>query len=552
MSKFKTLFKYELKKQFPTFNKDKKEFVGSFVSFLLTMLIVLVFAYFLTILSKNYILVRINKINLPYERAYELLNVFYLIALAVMSIITLENMRKTLTDKTDKQIMLKLPVKEQTIFLTKMLVLLLKTYMYSCAIIILINSIIYIALAPTALFWLSSVAAILVFPFIVFLVAGIFIVPYIMFINFIKNKYALIFIALTIVFVAGVFVYARFLAIIQSYLETGYIKFIFNEEFVLFMQSLTKWVYPSNCLSGLVLNKHLLKSVLVLVGCCLTSVVLVYFITKRLFHITLYKNESRKVLKPHTKFKKHSVCFALLKKEFISIVREPKHILSYLVVPTIMPILVYCCYTLFESLILNMLGINVPMALALLLVIVFSVLTNTFCATNITREGVVFLKQKTFPIKAKQILDVKVLFCSFVSLASTIASCLVLIFATSLSIWDGLLCILVGGMFTISQILLATKLDLKNVKMSSTSRKIEKINSMTILKVVSLGILISGLIGIITLVFSMISQTGVVLGEHIDICFEYLIPLVLSFAYMGFSIWFYLHKLQRALDNITL
>lgn len=552
MSKFKTLFKYELKKQFPTFNKDKKEFVGSFVSFLLTLLIVLVFAYFLTILSKNYILVRINKINLPYERAYELLNVFYLIALAVMSIITLENMRKTLTDKTDKQIMLKLPVKEQTIFLTKMLVLLLKTYMYSCAIIILINSIIYIALAPTALFWLSSVAAIIVFPFIVFLVAGIFIVPYIMFINFIKNKYGLIFIALTIVFVAGVFVYARFLAIVQSYLETGYIKFIFNEEFVLFMQSLTKWAYPSNCLSGLVLNKHLLKSVLVLVGCCLTSVVLVYFITKRLFHITLYKNESRKVLKPHTKFKKHSVCFALLKKEFISIVREPKHILSYLVVPTIMPILVYCCYTLFESLILNMLGINVPMALSLLLVIVFSVLTNTFCATNITREGVVFLKQKTFPIKAKQILDVKVLFCSFVSLASTITSCLVLIFATSLSIWDGLLCILVGGMFTISQILLATKLDLKNVKMSATSRKIAKINSMTILKVVSLGILISGLIGIITLVFSMISQTGVVLGEHIDICFEYLIPLVLSFAYMGFSIWFYLHKLQRALDNITL
>lgn len=552
MSKFKTLFRYELKKQFPTFNKDKKEFVGSFVSLCLTLLIVVAFVYFMTIISKNYILVRLNKVDRPYERAYELLNAFYLIVMAVMSIITLESMRKTLADKTDKQILLKLPVKEQTIFLTKMVVLLLKTYILTCLMIVPINLIIYIALAPKALFWLFSVVVILVFPIVLFLVAGIFIVPYIMFVNFIKNKYAIIFIALTILFVAGVFAYAGFLAVVQSYLETGYIKFLFNEEFVLFMQSLTKWAYPSNCFAGLVLNKHLLRSVLALSGCCLISVVLVYFVTKKLFHITLYKNESRKVLKSRAKFRKHSVCFALLRKEFVSISREPKHILSYLVIPTIMPILAYCCYTLFESLIMNMLGIKVPMALALLIVIVFSVLTNTFCATNITREGVTFLKQKTFPIKAKQILDVKVLFCSIVSLASTIASCLVLIFATSLYVWDGLLCVLVGGMFTLAQIFLATKLDLKNVKPSLTSRQVAKVNSTTIVKVVSLGVLISGLTGVATLIFGIFSQTGVIIAEPIDACFEYLIPLVFGLAYLGFSISFYFHKLQRTLDNLTL
>ena len=552
MSQFKTLFKFELKKQFPTFRKNKKEFVGSFLSFIITMFIILVFVAITTIISENYIGVRLNKVSLPYERAYELLNLFYLISLTILSIITLENMRKTLADKTDKQIMLKLPIKEQTLFLSKMVVLLLKTYILASLIVIPINAIVYFALAPKALFWLTSSIAFLIFPIIAFLVAGIFIVPYIKFINFIKNKYALIFIALTLLFVGGVVVYVGFLKLVQSYLETGYIKFIFNEKLVLTLQSLTKWTYPSNSLVGIVLNKYLLRSSLVLVGCCVLSAIVVYFTTKRLFHITLYRNETQKRSRVKAKYKKHSINFALLKKEFITIVREPKHILSFLVIPTIMPILTYCCYTLLESLIANMLGIQVSMVLALFIIVTFSILTNTFCATNVTREGYVFLKQKTFPIKAKQILNVKVLFCSIVSVASIIASCCVLIFATSLTVWDGLLCVLVGGMFTIAQIFLATKMDLKNSKTTLAFKQVEKLNSTTIVKVICVGAIISLITGFATFGVGIMAQTGIVFKENVGLLFSYLIPVLFGFVYMSFAMWFYFYKMQQTLDNLSL
>ena len=549
---FKTLFRYELKKQFPTQRKEKKDFVGSLVSMLATLTIIGVFVYFMAIISKNYILVRLDKVSSPNQRAYELLNVFYLVVLAVMSIITLENMRKTLADKNDKYVMLKLPVKEQTLFFTKMMVLLIKTYVLAVLLVVPVNAIIYISLMPTAMFWLLSAIVLLAVPIIVFLIAGIFIVPYIMFINFIKNKYVLIFISLLALFVVGVFVYAAFLGMVQSYLETGFIKFLFNEKLVVFLQGLAKWSYPSNVLASIVLNKELLMSCIVVGGCCLVSFTLVYLVAKKLFHITLYKLENQRNFKKKTQFKKRSVGFALLKKEFISISREPKHILSYLVIPTVTPILVYCCYTLFESLILNMLGIQLPMALALLIVIVFSVLTNTFCATNVSREGITFLKQKTLPVNARQILDVKVLFCSIVSLMSTFASSMVLVLATSLSVWDGLLCLTVGAMFTVAQIFLATKIDLKSVKMLRTEEQTAKANSATIAKVVSLGVFVSVITGLATLVVGILSQTGVLNGVLVDLCFTYLIPILSGVIYLGFSIWFYSNKLQESLDDITL
>ena len=50
---------------------------------------------------------------------------------------------------------------------------------------------------------------------------------------------------------------------------------------------------------------------------------------------------------------------SLMKKEFICIFREPKHLFAYFSIAASMPLMVYCCYTLFESLIYNMIGLEI-------------------------------------------------------------------------------------------------------------------------------------------------------------------------------------------------
>ena len=554
MSTFSTLFKYELRKQFPIrLKKDKADIIGTLLSFLVTAVIIGMFVYFLSVIAKNYVEVKIDKVLDSTSRAYELLNVFYSIILTFMIFVCLENMRKTLTDGTDKKILLRLPVKEQTLFLSKLLVLLLKNYVLAFLLIIPTNIILYLALMPSGIFWLMTVIVWLFFPLIVSLFTSILIVPYIKIMNFVRNKYILIFAVLAIILAGFVLIYMAFLGIVQGYLETGFIKFLFNEEFIKTLQNLLLWTYPSNCLAGIVLCKDLVKSFLIVIACVVISITLMYFVTKNLYHIALYRSDSRKsVYKKSNKIKKHSVIGGLIKKEFISVSREPKHIFSYLVIATIMPILVYCCYTLFESLILNMIGIKITFALALFIVTVFTVLTNTFCATNITREGTSLLKQKTFPIKASQILSSKVIFCFIVSLMSVIISAIVLIFATSLTFWDGLLCMIVGILFSIAQILIATRLDLKNTRMSFTFQQVQKKSATTIAKVVTLGLIVAILIGVSSLLISVLSQSSILSNVNIHICFAYIIPVVLSLIYVGLAILFYFYKLQKSLDNITM
>ena len=129
MSDFLTLFKYEFKLQFPfKGKKEKRDFVGGLMSFLITALIVVVFVYLVSTIANNYVLVEINKVSDPIGRALELMNVFYAAIIVVMSLSGVEQMRKSLTERKNREIFLRLPVNPQTIFLSKISVLLIMNW----------------------------------------------------------------------------------------------------------------------------------------------------------------------------------------------------------------------------------------------------------------------------------------------------------------------------------------------------------------------------------------------------------------------------------------
>ncbi|MBQ8844687.1 MAG: hypothetical protein IJ008_01565 [Clostridia bacterium] len=550
MSEFLTLFKYELKKQFPAFFKrDKKHLAGFLFSSIFTLVIIGLCVFLMSIITKNYVLVKVDKVLDSSTRAYELLNLYYVFILIAMIFICLEKMRKSFVDKTDRKIFLRLPIKQQTLFIAKLIVLLISTYLIALLFIIPTNIIVYLAVKPSWVFWLKTFVVFLLLPIVVLLFASLFIVPYIKLIDFLKNKYIFMFILLTVIFIATFFLYSMILGIIQNYLETGLIRFLFNDDFIYAMDLLLLITYPANCFAGITMGKNLLISYLVVVLCVILSCVVVYYITKKLYNITLYKNESAIVYKKVSKVKEHSVFATLIKKEFISVFREPKHMFSYFVIATAMPVMVYCCYTLFESLILNMIGVRFSFELALLVILVFSVLTNTFCSTNISREGKTLLKQKTMPIQVEKLLGAKIVFCSMVSISAVVLSSLILIIVTSLNILSGLLCMFVGIMFSLSQIFIATKIDLKNVKIISSSVEVEKQENRTVTKVVTLGIVLSLIVGIGDILLGMLSKG--LFEMSFPICFVYLIPIFISAVYLILAIVYYRKNLQQALERVN-
>lgn len=561
MREFLILFKHEIKRQFPIKRqKGKPDIMGRALSLFATLLVAAVFVMLVSTIVQNYVLVEINKVPAPLQRGKELMNAFYAVILLTVAFTCMEKMRSTLTQKKDKELFLRLPVKPQTLFMSKLCTLLVWTYLFAFVLIVAVNLIFYIVLKPAFTFWLLTFLVWLLLPMAAFLIATLLLVPYIKLIDFISEKYWLIFLLLSGLVIGAFLLYSGLLRILQSLLETGSIKFLFNQEFITSLQSLLTWTYPANCFASIVLGQNVLVSLLISLLMAGVSVATVYFVSKNLFYATLYKNENkRRTAKRREKYTAKKPLFALVKKEFISVFRDPKHLFSYFSIATAMPVMVYCCYTLFDSLIRNAIGLKVNFALALLVLLIFSILTNTFCATNITRDGRTALNAKTFPVKASHLMLAKVLFCAMVSSVAVAISTLVLILtslpqAGGLKVWEAVLCGLVSWLFSMAQIFIATRMDLNHAKVNALPAEVEKISNRTISKVVFLGLALALVLGVSSLcisIFAKMTNVAFIQSLHLQTWYAYALPIVGSMLYFAFGLFYYARRIERSFDRLV-
>ena len=559
MSKFNILFRHELKMQFP-WRPQKGKRVDIIGTLLLVGMIGLIAYMFVTLLStvaSNYVLVRLNKVPDPIGRMRELLNLCYGIVIVILAISYLESMRRTLTEKKHKDLFLRLPVRQQTIFSSKLAALMIRNYILAILIIVSLNMIFYLSVEGLAwTFWIMTVFVVLLLPMTSFLIATALLVPYIKLLGFISNRYLIMFVSITSLVIGAFWLYSGFLELVQTLLETGTIRYIFNAKFVMSLQELLKWTYPANCFADMVLCTDLLRAFAIPTFIAAVAVFIVYFVSKKLFYATLYKNESHKQTgKKKTTRIKLSPLVSLMKKEFICIFREPKNLFSYFAIAASMPVMVYSCYTLFESLILNMLGLSLTFPLAILIVLIFSILTNTFCATNITRDGAAAIKVKMFPIKASTILFAKVLLCSIVSSLSIIASVVVLALTTPLLWSDAIFSGAIAIVFSLAQIFIATRMDLNGAKLTSSLIEMQSRSNKTIVKVLTVGMVLSIAVGIISVICYIFSELqGVasfeMLSSIIKPIYAYLLPAGISAVYFAVALFYYMFRIEKSLEGL--
>ena len=552
MNEFLILFKHELKTQFPFASQKRKgDVVGTILSLLITLLILTTFFGLVYTIADTYVTVKVDKVSAPIERASELLNVCYFVIIFATSFACVEKMRSTFSQQKDKHLFLRLPIKQQTLFMSKLCTLMIWNYALNFCLIVPVNVIFVLAVDVGATFWLFTMVVWLTMPLVAFLIATLFVIPYIKFMEFISNKYWLIFILLSVLLIVAFVLYSLLLGLVQSLLETGSIKHLFNEAFVTTLQTMLN-VYPINAFANIIFGQNLFVSLTLAVALAGLSVLVVYTISKHLYYATLYKNEI--VSQPFQKSRNYNQLnplISLIKKEFVTVFRNPNQLFSYFAIATAMPFMVYSCYTLFESLIENALGLSLTFPLALLILLVFSILTNTFCATNVSRDGLTALKSKVFPVKAKTLLLAKVLFCAIVSSLSVLASTILLGFATSLSWTDALIATFVGLVFSTAQIFVATKMDLKHCNVSATPAEMEAVSNRTITKVVFVGLILALVIGLSAVIINILSNSSFQLFILQPI-FAYVIPLVGSVVYLTVAVVYYTFKIEKRFATLVM
>lgn len=578
MKQFLILFKHEFRMQFPEKKKDRIDVIGAALSFLITILILGVFVYLLYTVVQNYVTIKLYDERLgvitsnPTARTVELLNVIYSVIIVALSAMMLEKMRSTLARQTDKVLFLRMPLKQQTIFLSKLATLLISNYITAFILIVPINGIFWLSLKPDPIFILYTLLIWLLLPMVSFLIASLLLVPYIKIVEFVSNKYLIMFVLFSGALVGAFLLYAEVLEIVQNLLETGSIKFLFNSEFISTLQLLKDITYPANCFAYIAVGDMTVSnigiggknltffaiSLIITITLAVLAIFVVYFVSKKLYYITLYKNETQKKVRNKMKAIFRTTKFAaLIRKEFIAVFREPQNLFSYFAIATAMPVMVYSCYTLFESLIKNALGFNVSFALALIVILIFSILTNTFCATNVSRDGELALKVKMFPVRASKLLFAKVFFCSIVSSLSVIGSSALLYIAkvhfnTESQIMveprDLLVITVIGVVFSLSHIFVATRLDLNHAKVMASPQEIEEESNRTIAKTVFIGLILAIVAGVSSLLVTVFANTGVLeqyIGMTLTKEYAYYLPMGIIGAYFLFSLVYYFFLIER-------
>lgn len=497
MNDFLILTKQEFKNSFNLHRKgEKHDFIGSLLALLIVLIVAAAFIFLALNLVKTYLQVKIDNVYDPKLRATELINVFYFFTTIILVIFSLEKLRKMIANHDDKVILLRLPVKSQTIFFSKFFVIYVLTIIMGIILVIPTNIIFSIAFKQGAYYLFSSLVVIFLLPVFTIFIASILIVPYIKIVNFFKNKNLLTLIFYILAISVGFIVYSILLDILKNLLETGNIKYIFNANFVNFLGEFLKYAYPSNLLARIMFSTSLLSSFLTIGIGTVVILIIAYFITRRLFYHTLYKNEVvndkiiRKKVKPLNPF------ISLVKKEFKLVFRTNEQSFSYFAIALSMPLVIYCCFFLFRELIYNSIGLRIDFELSLFVLLIFIVLTNTFCATNITRDGKSFLKSKTFPISAKYIIYSKVVFCAIVSSIAVVVSVITLNVISDINALDTIILLVSGLLFSISQILLGTRMDLNNAKLSLSKYEIDNETSKTVAKLVFVGLVVAVFIGV--------------------------------------------------------
>lgn len=554
MKNFRTLFKYERRMLFPGSQKKRIDILGFLTSIIFTLVIAGIFGILVYAVADGYLDIKIDKVSDPIARAHELLNAVYTIIIVALGIMCLEKMRSTLARSSDIPIFLRLPVKNGTIFRAKFTALLLWTYVTAFMLIIPVNAIFYFVLGAGRDFLINTAIVYLLLPMVSFLLATLLILPYMVIIKFLSTRYFLSFVSLSVLVVGAFFLYSGILDVLRGLFETGSIKFLFTSDFVDILMGAKLYTYPANALASLLLGIDMQKSILISAGFAAAALLFTFLITGALYRLVLYRNrDGRKSRSRFTLGFRRGVTSSLLRKEFVTVYREPKYLFSYFAIAFAMPFMIYCCYTLFETLIFNALGRGFEFSLALLVVLVFGILTNTFCATNITRDGKSALKAKSFPVKASKLLFSKVLFCSIISSLSVLGSVAMLYFTVGMTPFNAVITCVIGLVFSFSQILIATRTDLNCAVVDASPEEVARTSDRTIAKVVTVGLFFAVIIGFVTFFVSVFAGTAPAFlkGFEVKEVYVYLIPAIIALIYFGASLVYYLVNIEKAFSKLT-
>lgn len=493
------LLKKSLKESFSPGGKRRRDVTGAILSVLLTAALLFAVLVVLSRLSRLYVEIRMNGVSDPTARTVELMSFTYAVVFLIGVGDGIKNINFALFESEDRTILMTLPIKSSTIFYAKLTTVYIRQLVLFAVMIIAVNLALAEAVAKTTAYIVMTAVLIPIFPALTLIVSSILCFPVYMIKRALKSKYLVSLLLATAVLAILFYGYKYILEFIRELFTTGDIRFFFDDDVMHFMMDFARYSYPVNLMARCVAGVDMTDNAILLLAIAAAAffagfgVVALLYNRARLMRASSQRSSRRQLRKGIAR--KKGVFHGLLKKEFFLIYRTPSYAFQYFSVAVIMPLMVYFCMGIGEDLLRQLIMADAGAELGLFLVLTFGALTNTFAATNISRDGYAFYTLKAMPIKPATIVNAKVLFSAIVAVASILISVVVLAAEKYVDYGEAAFIFTVAVLMALAQIAFATRKDLFRPSFSPEEDSEVRESTNTVSQIIIIGFLSGILLG---------------------------------------------------------
>lgn len=508
-----SLFKALLKKQsieakYP-FKRGNFDILGFIIKLVLTAAIIALFAIFFGKFADLYLPLKRGGVVDPYARAFELTTLLYAAIILFMTISGISAINREIFVADDIKMFSAMPVSAGALYGSKLITIYFGQLLVSLAITLTLNISLAAHIQVGWQYYIATAAICFLLPLITIALASLLIIPFYWLKVLLKDKFIVNFLIVSALLGVMFYLYSLVLNAVKEMLLGGDLKYFFNANTMGVIAKMTSLLYPARWVSGIMLGVSQLESWLGLLGvtaaCIALAMVIIRFVMVQVMQSRM-QGSGRALTARKNVSKGKNVFLALVKKEFLQIFRTPSYMFSCFSVAVIMPLMVYFCMSIGTSLATRLVGLEFNLELAIFLTVLFGSLTNIFCATNISRDGYMFYVVKAFPVDGRTVFLTKIVLCLSVTALSQLCSA-ILITATGFITWyAGIFVFAVGTLFSLTNILIATRYDFNHAHFSTEDDGEIKESSNAVSVIIVLGLLMSFAVGIIVFAVKAVIQ----------------------------------------------
>ncbi|MBQ9715560.1 MAG: hypothetical protein IJV77_04045 [Clostridia bacterium] len=548
-SPFFALLSKQLKEDFNLTKGKKFDLFGMLINLIITVavvaLVVLVFNNFIG----TYVGIEVDRVIDTASRQKEILTFVYALVIIAGVLGAVGQISHGLFENDDLKIYISLPLSPNTIVLAKIIAVYLKQIVTSAVVLVPFAVMIGMAGGNGAMFYVVMAVSCLFVPVVSVALATLLALPFYVVKRFVRSRFTVNFIVTTALLALLFWGYSFILGLLEQILGAGELKYIFTAETVAVIAGIANVLVPATNFAAICFGGDVVVNVVIILCFIMFSGIVALLVIRWLYtYITnsrLTRANSNRALK--ASIKKHSIFAALIKKEFNEVYRSFNYSYQYFSVAILMPLMVVLCTNVASGLLTELLFVNVNFELCIFVIAIFGVLTNTFCATNISRDGQLFMSIKAMPIKPQTVIYAKVVFCMIVSFVSELLAATALYIFGFITVVQAVIVLLTGSCLAFAQVCFATKLDFKNPQFSSDDDVEIKESNSTISSILFVGLLIAVAMGLLIVFFALTSKLQ---GGDSSLATS-LCSLAFAVLVAGVSVLYLHHNLKKNYANFT-